>query len=91
MGAPMKPEWLAAARLHCWRTHGFIPDDYIVEAIIAGFRAAAEKDGWKLVPREATGEMEVAGGRAAQKSIGSWGEPGLAWRAMWDAAPKERR
>ena len=42
--------------------------------------------GYAVVPVEPTGEMKVAGGEAQSRSIGSWGEPGVVWRAMIAAA-----
>lgn len=45
--------------------------------------ARARLDGAKMMPRDATEEMVVAGGNAQTRSIGSWGEPGVCYRAMF--------
>lgn len=42
--------------------------------------------GLAVVPVEPTGDTQCAGGEAQQRSIGSWGEPGVVWRAMIRAA-----
>lgn len=40
-----------------------------------------------VVPKEPTDDMTVAGGEAQSRSIGSWGEPAVAYRAMLAATP----
>ena len=56
----------------------------LASAAIAGLEAA----GFVIVPKEATDDMTIAGGEAQSTSIGSWGEPGVAYRAMIGARPK---
>lgn len=45
--------------------------------------------GFAVVPVEATGKMVIAGGEAQTQSLGSWGAPDVAWRAMLKAARSE--
>lgn len=81
-----------------------IPSD-VIEAMLAEIKpdglpadvsdiraalAAAEAKGWKLVPREATDKMEIAG--AIERDVmsfkkGSRARASDAWQAMHDAAP----
>lgn len=49
--------------------------------------ARIEAAGVRMVPETPTDEMAIAGGEAAQRSIGSWGEPELCYRAMLAASP----
>ena len=55
----------------------------IVDAQLLALEAA----GVRMVPETPTDEMAIAGGEAAQRSIGSWGEPELCYRAMLSASP----
>lgn len=47
--------------------------------------SAIRSSGLAITPREATGEMCVAGGDAQSQSIGSWGEPKICYPAMVEA------
>lgn len=51
-------------------------------------RDALPPEGYVLVPVEPTEAMEFAGGEAQSRSIGSFGEPALVYRAMLAAALK---
>lgn len=61
-----------------------------VIALPKGFRPARPGDSFTgpdgvelvVVPRVATEAMKWAGGDAQSKSIGSYGEPDVVWRAM---------
>jgi hypothetical protein len=50
---------------------------------------AIEAAGMRVVPVEPSQEMQLAGGEAQSRSIGSWGEPALVYRAMLAAAQED--
>lgn len=56
-----------------------------------GLLHALETRGFVVVPGDPADAMIIAGGGAQQRSIGSWGEPGLVYRAMITAAQEDSR
>lgn len=75
--------------------------EYVANAAIDAFLAAARADGWKLVRREATeemckagmaanfGEVQVRGIPQAEVKLGPPGARRV-FAAMWDSAPEEK-
>jgi hypothetical protein len=78
----VKKEWIEAVNDAVGQLYsGHKPGLRDIEVCVRGFLEAAAKNGWKLVPREATDAMDDAGGA----HDGCW--PGTVWQAMYDAAP----
>ena len=81
-----------------WNRQGFGADDvtwcevrgYVAELLNAQPQPAVP-EGWKLVPVEATGDMEEAGCQGYMEADGNWhmhrSSMGFAYKAMLEAAP----
>jgi hypothetical protein len=97
----VKKDWIEAANDAVGQLYsGHKPGLRDIEVCVRGFLEAAAKNGWKLVPREATEEMILAVGcfpaPPEHHRATSMFEPGNSqarqkavetWEAMHDAAP----
>jgi hypothetical protein len=63
----------------------------IADAALAALRQWLADEGLVVVPKKMTGDMAIAAGEGVQRSIGSWGEPELAWDYALAAAPDALR
>ena len=82
----MKPKDIIAEYLRTALVDDGVINNVPQTVMAEGLLHALETRGFVVVPEGPADAMIIAGGSAQQRSIGSWGEPGLVYRAMLKAA-----
>ncbi len=82
----MKPKDIIAEYLRAALVDDGVINNVPQTVMAEGLLHALESRGFVVVPGDPSDAMTIAGGGAQQRSIGSWGEPGLVYRAMITAA-----
>ncbi len=82
----MKPKDIIAEYLRTALVDDGVINNVPQTVMAEGLLHALETRGFVVVPEAPADAMIIAGGGAQQRSIGSWGEPRLVYRAMLAAA-----